>query len=91
MQSALFTPREYKVVEKIDVDEMQYREFLHSILPTINSNRATAGYKPLTFAGLRMLLLRRGYGTQHHQHLQMLWNRCSDAEVPVRAWFAKLK
>lgn len=92
MQQALFAQRTFQVEKKpIDTAEMQYREFLHSILPTINANRAEGGYKPWKFPTLRMFLLNKGYGTQHHQHLQLLWNRCSDAEVPVRAWFARLK
>lgn len=92
MQTALFATRTYTVEKKpTNIEEMQYREFLHSILPTINANRTLSGYKPWTFGALRMFLLRRGYGTVHHQHLQLLWNRCSDAEVPVRAWFARLK
>lgn len=92
MQTVLFATRTYTVEKKpTNIEEMQYREFLHSILPTINANRIQAGYKLWTFGALRMFLLKRGYGTVHHHHLQLLWNRCSDAEVPVRAWFARLK
>jgi len=67
----------------------EFKEAVEKVRTMINLDREGTKYKPLSYMATFMKLRRAGYTTANK--VDMLVGSVSDAEVPVRALFYRLK
>ena len=81
-------PLSHYKVEKTAKDA-PFKESVEKVRTMINLDREGTKYKPLSYMATFMKLRRAGYTTANK--VDMLVGSVSDAEVPVRALFYRLK
>lgn len=92
MQNLSLNLDRFQIVHKEQhTTEHAFTDFLETIRPDINTHLQSDNRKPWSFARFRSFLKTRGYTRDNLDALQRAWQGSRDAQVPVRAFFAKLK